>query len=179
MQDDKAIETAIERALVEWYTVEKGSIEFRKSVGAAHRLWANDRSWKMPAVGNFKLSQRKNGKVQLDWERSEDRMEMQRWLQEPFQKDTEAPVLEDNRLVEADSETAKANTSTTAMGIEPPEVAGEEAAEVTEGDSAVPDEVLLEEDGEIEEKQPRIQSNISLHNHNLKFTVRLTEAFVE
>lgn len=179
MQDDKEIETAIERALVEWYTVEKGSIEFRKSVGAAHRLWANDRSWEMPAVGNFKLSLRRNGKVQLDWERSEDQMEMQRWLQEPFQKDTEAPVYEENRSVEADSHQAEADTSTTAMGIEPPEVVGEEAAEVTEGDSTVPDEILLEEDGETDEKQPKIQSNISLHNHNLKFTVRLTEAFVE
>lgn len=179
MQDDKEIETAIERALVEWYTVEKGSIEFRKSVGAAHRLWAIGRSWEMPTVGNFKLSRRKNGKVQLDWERSEDLMEMQRWLQEPFQKDTEAPVLEDNRLVEAGSEEAEVNTSITATVIEPPEVAGEEAAEVTEGDSTVPNEVLLAEDGETEEKQPKIQSNISLHNHNLKFTVRLTEAFVE
>lgn len=178
MQDDKEIETAIERALVEWYTVEKGSIEFRKSVGAAHRLWANDRSWEMPAVGNFKLSRRKNGKVQLVWERSEDRMEMQRWLQEPFQKDTEAPVLEGNTLVEADPEEAEVNTSTTATGIEAPEVMGEEAAEVTEGDSTVPDD-LLEEDGETNKKQPRIQSSISLHNHNLKFTVRLTEAFVE
>ncbi|KAI4230659.1 MAG: hypothetical protein LQ349_006115 [Xanthoria aureola] len=171
MQDDKEIETAIERALVEWYTVEKGSIEFRKSVGAAHRLWANDRSWEMPAVGNFKLSLRRNGKVQLDWERSEDQMEMQRWLQEPFQKDTEAPVYEENRSVEADSHQAEADTSTTAMGIEPPEVVGEEAAEVTEGDSTVPDKILLEEDGETDEKQPKIQSNISLHNHNLKFTV--------
>ncbi|KAL8751640.1 MAG: hypothetical protein Q9199_006281 [Rusavskia elegans] len=178
MQDGKELKTAIERALVEWYTVEKGSIEFQKSVGAANRLWANDRSWEMPPVGGFSLSQKKNGKVQLDWERSEDQMEMQRWLQEPFQKGTEATGLEENTLEEAESEDLEANTSTSAMDADHPEVA--------DGESNVPDEALLEENGkkkvsprkqrhskkkELKIEYDGLQCDISLHNHNLKFTV--------
>ncbi|KAL8657322.1 MAG: hypothetical protein Q9226_002038 [Calogaya cf. arnoldii] len=201
MQDGIEIERAIERAFVEWYTVEKGSIEFRASVGAAHRLWANDRSWEMPPVGNFHLSQKKKGKVQFHWKREEDRLEMERWLLEPFQKGTtwyhpsggqlaaeatEATGLEEDRTLVPEPEDIETAASTSEMEADRQDVAEKEAPGVIDGGSDVPDEALLEQTGKKQDphrkqghskkRQPKVeygglQCDLSLRNHNLKFTV--------
>ncbi|KAL8912676.1 MAG: hypothetical protein Q9172_007458 [Xanthocarpia lactea] len=152
MQDGTEIRRAIERALVEWYTVEKGSIKFRESVGAARRLWANDRSWELPPVGNFKLWQRKNGKAQLEWERPEDQMEMQRWLQEPFQQNTETVQLEDDAASVLGSEDLETAASTPIMEDGQSDVTVE-PERVTSVELADPADASLQEDGGIQEPE--------------------------
>ncbi|KAL8854477.1 MAG: hypothetical protein Q9221_000748 [Calogaya cf. arnoldii] len=201
MQDGVEIEKAIERALVEWYTVEKGSIEFRESVGAAHRLWANDRSWEMPPMGSFHLSQKKNGKVQFLWEREEDRLEMERWLLEPFQKGTtwyhpsggkrtvearEATGLEEDQTVVPEPEDIEKAASASKTKVNRQDGAEAEASEVVAGESHVPEEALPEETSKKQDRHPKqgrskkqqpkveykgLQGDLSLRNHNLKFTV--------
>ncbi|KAL8784888.1 MAG: hypothetical protein Q9213_003701 [Squamulea squamosa] len=190
MQDERQIKAAIERAFVEWYTVEKGNIEFRERVGAAHKLWANDRSWEMLPVGNFKLWQKKNGKVQLEWERQEDKLQMERWLLEPFQTSTGATGLEDQTLEEQEPGDPGMTTTTPISDTDHPDIAENELEEPVDGESNnLPDE-SLEQNGETQVSQksrrtkgarPRLSYNgiwgegnwgsISLHNHDLKFTV--------
>ena len=188
MQDETEIRRAIERALVEWYTVEKGSIKFRESVGAARTLWANDRSWELPPVGKFRLWQKENGKVHLEWERPEDQMQMQRWLQEPFQQNTETVQLEDDAASVLGSEDLETAVSTPTLEpdrsdvpVEPERVTSLEL----EDDADAP----LQEDGETQAtpwrkvwhdslKKPKnhytgLHGVISLQNHNFKFNVSM------
>ena len=182
MTDAKEIERAVERALVEWYTVEKGSIKFRKSVGAAKSSWANGRSWEMPVVGSFKLWQDKDEEVRLDWERPEDRVEMERWLQEPFRKTTESTGLEDSSSAEAASEDAEATMSTSAIEADNPEVIEGVPKDITDVESDEPDDVLLAEEGQDSfetqadptEEPPHIRYHgpkLPLCNKNQKFIV--------
>ncbi|KAL8910301.1 MAG: hypothetical protein Q9171_004386 [Xanthocarpia ochracea] len=177
MQDGTEIRRAIERALVEWCTVEKGSIKFRESVGAARRLWANDRSWESPPVGKFKLWQRRNGKLELEWERPEDQMEMQRWLQEPFQQNTETVQLEDDAASVLEPEDLETAASTPTVEDDRSDVTVE-PERVTSVELEDPADASLQEDGGIQ-ATPRkhrihytgLQGDISLQNHNLKFTI--------
>lgn len=175
------IQRAVERALVEWYTVETGSIEFRESVGAAKNSWANNRSWELPDVGSFKLWQEKKGEFHFEWERPEDRTQMERWLREPFQESTE---LEDDTLAETESKDVEATTSTSAVEADSPEVIEGVPKDVTDVESYEPDEVLLAEDGETQdssetqeeptEEPPHIRYHgpqLPLRHMKLKFTV--------
>ncbi|KAL8766968.1 MAG: hypothetical protein Q9209_006380 [Squamulea sp. 1 TL-2023] len=190
MQDGREIKAAIERAFVEWYTVEKGSIKFRETVGAAHRLWANDRSWELLPVGGFKLWQKKNGKVQLEWERQEDKMEMQRWLLEPFETSTEATQLEHQTLEESDSDDPGMTATTPPTNADHLDNAENELEEPVDEESNNLVDRTLEQDRETQASQkprrakkarPNIKYNgiwgdgdwgsISLHKHDLKFTV--------
>ncbi|KAL8846651.1 MAG: hypothetical protein Q9198_011275, partial [Flavoplaca austrocitrina] len=184
MTDPEEIQRAVERALVEWYTVKKGSIEFQESIGAAKRLWANNRSWELPAVGSFKLWQDKNGGVQLHWERPEDQVEMERWLAKPFQKITESTELEDDTLAETESTNVEAKTSTSAMKADSPEVIEGVTKDVMDVESNEPDEVLLAEEGETQdspetqedptEEPPHIRYHgpqLPLSDMKLKFTI--------
>ncbi|KAL9023094.1 MAG: hypothetical protein Q9180_008395 [Flavoplaca navasiana] len=184
MTDPMDVQKAVERALVEWYTVEKGSIEFRESVGAAKTLWANNRSWELPDVGSFKLWQEKNGEIQLHWERPEERTKLERWLQEPFQKNTESTELEDGTLAQTESKDVEVATSTSTTEADRPEVIEGVPKDVTDVESNEPDEVLLAEDGKMQdssesqedptEEPPHIRYHgpqLPLSDMKLKFTV--------
>ncbi|KAL8696869.1 MAG: hypothetical protein Q9224_002576 [Gallowayella concinna] len=184
MQNRQEIRKAIERALVEWYTVEKGDIEFREGVGAAHRLWANDRSWELVPVGNFALWQTEKGKVKLEWERPEGKMEMYDWLQQPFLDAQEITDEEANALL--DSEELGASPDISAQDVndsgmperDPTEAMPAESEDSTnppsDGDGAGPAKPATQRHSKVKKASMQysgLQGNISLHNHNLKFTV--------
>ncbi|KAL8666973.1 MAG: hypothetical protein Q9168_007360, partial [Polycauliona sp. 1 TL-2023] len=150
MTDGLEIKRAIERALVEWYTVEKGSIQFRETVGAAHRLWANNRSWELLPVGGFSLTKRTNGRVRLHWKRVKDRKRMQKWLLEPFQKGTDMAGREDSAMVEDEMEAQEVVEEVLEEDVE------EAVVEVAETAASLPEKEIenREMEEEVEEVVP-------------------------
>ncbi|KAL8992021.1 MAG: hypothetical protein Q9169_007439 [Polycauliona sp. 2 TL-2023] len=188
MTDGKEIKQAIERALVEWYTVEKGSIKFRETVGAANRLWAQNRSWEFSPVKGFSLEQKDNGKVQLRWKRAKDREEMQTWLMETFRNDADTTVLGESMLAEeAEGEDIETTGIASEKEVNNQEIEEGTRAEDTDARAKAETDMATAESGlrpDSKRKQPKardrpsqkiefkgLQGSLSLHNHNLKFTV--------
>ncbi|KAL8802992.1 MAG: hypothetical protein Q9200_006389 [Gallowayella weberi] len=186
MQDPGEIRKAIERALVEWYTVEKGDMAFREAVGAAHRLWANDRSWELVPVGNISLRQTEKGRVKLEWQRREDQMKMHNWLQRSFRDAVRAIDDEADELSESEREELEASTDMSVQDVNYSAVPVGDATNATAAESEDSRISPLDGDGvgpgkSAAKRHPKgrkstvqytgLQGNISLHNHNLKFTV--------
>lgn len=195
MQDPREIRTAIERALVEWYTVENGTPYFRRSVGAAKRLWAKNRSWELIPVKNFALWQTDTGEVELECESPEDRMEMYRWLKEPFQKNQVKNKRKNKKTATqtlSHKEEILPNSESVEQGAEgdPSEVA--DAASnlglvrfvfYSQHSSPLDGDGTAQEERDSRIAKPSIEytglrGNIDLHNHDMKFTVGPAKAFV-
>ncbi|KAL8801984.1 MAG: hypothetical protein Q9182_004113 [Xanthomendoza sp. 2 TL-2023] len=147
MQDPQEIRQAIERALVEYYTAQKGGRAFQQAIGVAYSLWANGRSWELLPVGNFALWRNKMGIVALKWERSEDMMEMQRWLLQPFREADRARGNEKGTRSESEWEELAAITGTSRWDIDSLAVPYGDATQATAADSEDSTIPRLDEDG--------------------------------